>query len=355
MPDFSEYIEFVYGYLGIIGRILGLIVGAWIISKLIHRWIPKLRVWLVKSMQFRQDQPDVELEKRAATLGGIFRKTVVVIIWLVVVMMALGEAGFDVGPLLAGAGVAGLAIGFGAQNLVRDVIAGVFLLLENQLRVNDVGIINGTGGLVEEMNLRTTVLRGLDGTVHIFPNGAITSLSNRTRQFSFYLFNIGVAYKEDTDHVTKVLEELAGEMMQEEPFKSVILEPLQVLGVDQFADSAVMIKARIKTAPIKQWMVGREMNRRIKKKFDELGIEIPFPHRSIYVGEASKPFQVKSGNFDRQEIKSIISEVLEEQGMKGRKVMSTQSTKPLIQSGKKVEAASPLLEKDDGVDGGDSE
>lgn len=354
MPEFSEYTEYLYGYLGIIGRILGLIVGAWIISKLIHRWVPKLRSWLVRSMQFRQDQPNVELEKRAATLGGIFRKTIVVIIWLVVIMMALGEAGFDVGPLLAGAGVAGLAVGFGAQNLVRDVISGIFLLLENQLRVNDVGIINGTGGLVEEMNLRTTVLRGLDGTVHIFPNGAITSLSNKTRQFSFYLFNIGVAYKEDTDHVTKVLEELAREMMQEEPFKSVILEPLQVLGVDKFADSAVMIKARIKTVPIKQWLVGREMNRRIKKKFDELGIEIPFPHRSIYVGEASKPFKVQSGNFDRQELKSIISEVLEEQGMKGNNLMSSQSTKGPIQSGKKGEAASPLLEKDEGVDGGDS-
>ena len=219
----------------------------------------------------------------------------VVVIWVVVFMMALEEAGFNVGPLLAGAGVAGLAVGFGAQNLVRDVISGLFMLLENQVRINDVAIINGTGGLVEQINLRTTVLRSLDGTVHVFPNGTITTLSNMTQEYSYYVFNIGVAYKEDTDHVSAVVKELADEMMQEETYRSFILAPLQVMGVDQFADSAVMIKARIKTAPIKQWMVGREMNRRIKKKFDELGIEIPFPHRSLYFGEASKAFATRSG------------------------------------------------------------
>ena len=243
-------------------------------------------------------EPDLELEKRAATLGGIFRKTVVVVIWVVVFMMALEEAGFNVGPLLAGAGVAGLAVGFGAQNLVRDVISGLFMLLENQVRVNDVAIINKTGGLVEQINLRTTVLRSLDGTVHVFPNGTITTLSNMTQEYSYYVFNIGVAYKEDTDHVSAVVKELADEMMQEETYRSVILSPLEVMGVDEFADSAVMIKARIKTAPIKQWRVGREMNRRIKKKFDELGIEIPFPHRSLYFGEASKAFATRSAGAD---------------------------------------------------------
>ena len=194
------------------------------------------------------------------------------------------------------------------------------MLLENQVRINDVAIINGTGGLVEQINLRTTVLRSLDGTVHVFPNGTITTLSNMTQEYSYYVFNIGVAYKEDTDHVSAVVKELADEMMQEETYRSFILAPLEVMGVDQFADSAVMIKARIKTAPIKQWMVGREMNRRIKKKFDELGIEIPFPHRSLYFGEASKAFATRSAGADSHEIKAMISEVLEEKGLRTGKV-----------------------------------
>lgn len=318
MPDFSsygEYSEHFSAFLKIFARILGLIVVAFIASRLIHRWVPRLRLKLVKIMQARRQEPDVELEKRAATLGGIFRKTVVVVIWVVIFMMALEEAGFNVGPLLAGAGVVGLAVGFGAQNLVRDVISGLFLLLENQIRVNDVAIINGTGGLVEEINLRTTAIRGLDGTVHIFPNGTISTLSNKTRQFSYYIFDIGVAYKEDTDRVTDVLKQLGNEMMQEETYRSVILAPLEVLGVDRFEDSAVIVKARIKTAPIKQWMVGREMNRRIKKKFDEMGIEIPFPHRSLYFGEASKAFLTQADSPDRQELKALIKEVLREEGV----------------------------------------
>jgi small conductance mechanosensitive channel len=227
-------------------------------------------------------------------------------------VMVLREAGFDIGPLLAGAGIVGLAVGFGAQNLVRDVISGMFLLIENQVRVNDVAVINGTGGLVEELNLRTTVLRGLDGTLHIFPNGAINTLSNMTHGYSFYVFNVGVAYKEDTDRVVSVLQEIAAEMMQEEPYRPMILEPLEVLGVDKFADSAVIIKARIKTMPIQQWTVGREMNRRIKKRFDELGIEIPFPHISLYFGEASKPLKVGVQDSDREQLKELIREVLEE-------------------------------------------
>ncbi len=311
MIDWTQIGEYATRYTGI----AGLLLMAWIASRMIHHYVPKVRMRLVKVMQSRRQEPDVELEKRAATLGGIFRKTVVVLIWVVVLMMALEEAGFNVGPLLAGAGVAGLAVGFGAQNLVRDVISGLFMLLENQVRVNDVAIINGTGGLVEQINLRTTVLRSLDGTVHIFPNGTINTLSNMTQEYSYYVFNIGVAYKEDTDHVSAVVKELADDMMQEESYRPFILAPLEVMGVNEFADSAVMIKARIKTAPIKQWMVGREMNRRIKKRFDELGIEIPFPHRSLYFGEASKAFATRSVSADTSEIKAMIRAVLEEKGL----------------------------------------
>jgi small conductance mechanosensitive channel len=192
------------------------------------------------------------------------------------------------------------------------------MLVENQIRVNDVAVINGTGGLVEEINLRTTVLRSLDGVVHIFPNGTITTLSNMTREYSYYVFDVGVAYKEDTDHVTEVLREIAERLRHDAAFADFILEPLEVLGVDRFADSAVIIRARIKTKPVQQWMVGREMNRRIKKRFDELGIEIPFPHTSLYFGTESKPLKIELDGANREDIKQLVRDVLEEAGLRPR-------------------------------------
>jgi len=293
-------------------RIFLILLVAFVATRIARRWIPRLRARLTRAMLRRELENDLEIEKRSRTLGQITRKTLVVLIWSLALLMSLREAGFDVGPILAGAGVVGLAVGFGAQNLVRDVISGLFILLENQVRVNDVAIINGTGGLVEEINLRTIVLRGMDGTVHIFPNGTITTLSNMTHKFSYYVFDIGVAYKEDTDRVIQVLREIAGQMMQEPEYGSYMLEPLDVLGVDRFADSAVIVKARIKTAPIRQWMIGREMNRRIKKRFDELGIEMPFPHRTLYFGDANKPFVVNADQASREQLKALIREVISE-------------------------------------------
>ncbi len=292
-------------------RIAVILGAAYLATWLIVRSVPSLRKRIVRRMT--RNGSNVELEKRAATIGGVFRKSLSAVIWVIAVIMALREAGFDIAPILAGAGVVGLAVGFGAQNLVRDVISGVFLLLEDQIRVNDVAIINGTGGLVEQINLRTTVLRGLDGTVYVFPNGSVTSLANMTHGFSYYLFDIGVAYKEDTDRVVEVLQGIADGMMHEEAYKQDILEPLEVLGVDKFADSAVIIKVRIKTMPVRQWVVGREMNRRIKKEFDRLGIEIPFPHMSLNFGEASKPIAVNMQHSDRERLKDAIREVLNEE------------------------------------------
>jgi small-conductance mechanosensitive channel len=294
-------------------RIIFIIASAYVLNRIVKAVFSRMKERIAQRMEQLRGGTDPELNKRAATLSAIARKTIGVVIWIVAVMMALREAGFDVAPILAGAGVAGVAIGFGAQNLVRDVISGAFLLLENQVRVNDVAIINGTGGLVEQINLRTIVLRGQDGTVHIFPNGSIQTLGNMTHGFSYYVFDLGVAYKEDTDRVSEVLRGIADEMMREPQFSKIILAPLEILGVDKFADSAVIIKSRIKTAPIQQWAVGREMNRRIKKKFDELGIEIPFPHMSLYFGEASKPVQLKLDGLDRGELKALIREVINEQ------------------------------------------
>lgn len=293
-------------------RVVAVLVGAYIVTRVLRTVLRHLRHNIVRHMKARHAGPEVELEKRAKTIGDLLYKVAAAVVWTVAIMMALKEIGFDIRPILAGAGIVGLAVGFGAQNLVRDIISGLFFIVENQIRVNDVAIINGTGGLVEEVNLRTTVLRSADGTVHIFPNGAINTLSNMTREYSYYVFDLGVAYKEDTDRVVEVIKEVAGKLMAEPEYAALIKEPLEVMGVDKFADSAVIIKARIKTEPIKQWFVGRELNRRFKKRFDELGIEIPFPHTTLYFGDASKPFKLALEGADRQVLKDLVREVLDE-------------------------------------------
>lgn len=313
LPHFQiPSVEEFYLWIGHLIRIVMILLAAWITTYVIHRWLPRLRTRIVAHMLGQRGAGDVELEKRAATLSEIIRRTLAVMIWILAAVMSLKEAGFDIGPLLAGAGVVGVAVGFGAQSLVHDIISGMFLLFENQIRVNDVAVLNGTGGLVEAVNLRTTVLRGQDGTVYVFRNGAITTLANMTHGHSYYVFDIGVAYKEDVDRVIQVIKNLADEMTKEEEFRSIILAPLEVMGLDKFADSAVIIKARFKTAPVKQWMVGREMNRRIKMRFDAEGIEMPFPHMSVYFGEASRPFQLQMQATERDDLKNVIREVLDE-------------------------------------------
>ncbi len=224
----------------------------------------------------------------ADTLTHVIHEVARVVILAVGSMMILSEVGVDLKPILAAAGLGGLAIGFGAQNLVKDVISGFFILLEDSIRVGDVVEIAGVEGLVEEVKLRTITLRDVSGNVHVVPNGVIDKVKNLTRLYSFYLFDVRVAYREDVDEVMGVLQEIAEEVRRDPQFAGDILEPLEMLGVDQFAESAVIIKCRIKTKPIKQWQVGREMNRRIKKTFDAKGIEIPFPHQTIYWGEPKK-------------------------------------------------------------------
>ncbi len=223
--------------------------------------------------------------KRANTLTHVIRDVARVVLLVVGGMMILSELGVDLKPILAAAGLGGLAIGFGAQSLVKDVISGFFILLEDSIRVGDVVQIAGVGGFVEEVKLRTITLRDLSGNVHVVPNGVVDKVMNMTKLYAFYLFDVGVAYREDVDEVMGVLHDIAEEVRRDPEFSADILEPLEMLGVDQFADSAVIIKCRIKTQPIKQWRVGREMNRRIKKTFDAKGIEIPFPHQTIYWGE----------------------------------------------------------------------
>ncbi len=234
-----------------------------------------------------------ESAKRAETLVRLLRQGATIVLWLTGALIILREMGVEIGPILASAGVAGVAVGFGAQNLVRDIISGFFFIFENQVRVGDVAVVNGTGGLVEQLNFRTLILRDLAGTVHIFPNGSITTLANLTLEWSAYVFDIGVAYKEDVDRVMELMREVGAELRADAKFGPLMVADIEVFGVDQFADSAVMIKGRLRTLPIKQWDVGREFLRRIKHAFDHEGIEIPFPHRSIYFGEVSKPIDVQ--------------------------------------------------------------
>lgn len=276
--------------------------------------IGKLEEIVGARMESRPGASKLEVDKQVKTIGDLIYKTLFVTILIIAFMMIIKELGFDIKPILASVGVVSLAIGFGAQNLVRDVISGLFMIIENQIRVGDVAILNGTGGLVEAVNLRTTVLRGLDGAQHIFQNGTINSVSNLTHDFSYYLFEIGIAYKEDIDRVKSVLIKISDEIIKDPTYGPEILEPLEILGLDKFGDSAIIIKARIKTKPIKQWLVGREFNYRIKKRFDEENIEIPFPHRTLYFGDASRAFDIniKNDQVTEQQLKKWIQEVLAE-------------------------------------------
>ena len=252
------------------------------------------------TMRENVDKNPLAAEQRIKTLTGLLRTIFLTLIWVIAVVMGLDQIGLDITPIIASAGIAGLAVGFGAQNLVRDVINGFFMILENQVRIGDVAVVNGTGGLVEAISFRTITLRDLSGTVHIFPNGTVTTLANMTKDWSFYVMDIGVAYKEDTDRVSAVMKEVGKELQEDPKIGPNILEPIEIMGVDNFGESEVVIKARLKTLPIQQWMVGREYRRRLKKAFDEQHIEIPFPHRTLYMGEASQPFTVK-GTLSRTE------------------------------------------------------
>jgi len=256
-------------------RIVVILVLAYIATRAVARLLVTLRNYTVRMMLKSNGGNEFEIEKRAETISNLAGKFLFLLIWIIAGLMILKEMNFDVRPLLAGAGVAGVAIGFGAQNIIKDVLAGVFLMMENQIRVNDVAVINGKTGLVEEINLRTTVLRGEDGAVHIFPNGIIQGLSNLTREYSYYVFNLSVAYSENIDHVIAVVKGIGDELSQEEPYRAAVLAPIEVLGVDKLADAGAVIKARFKTIPNQQWIVGREMNRRIIQRFSEAKIGLP--------------------------------------------------------------------------------
>ncbi len=282
-PYFTRFFDRSFEWATTSGvRVLLIAVAMLVLLALLKRGVAKL------SSLYEGTLPIRAQIKRAYTLTHIVRDVARIVILFVGMTMILSEGGVDLKPLLAAAGLGGLAIGFGAQSLVKDLISGFFILWEDSVRVGDVVEVAGVAGLVEEVELRTIKLRDESGNLHVVPNGVIDTVKNLTKDYSYYLIQIGVAYRENVDEVMGVLQEIAEDVRRDSRFANDILEPLEMLGVDQFTDSAVMIKCRIKTEPAKQWRVGREMNRRIKNTFDAKGIEIPFPHRTIYWGEPKK-------------------------------------------------------------------
>lgn len=273
-------------------RVAGILVAMFVLL-----WVARLAENRIARFLTRSREPATaeDRENRAKTLVGVFHSAVTIVVYGGGGLMTLTEVGVNIIPLMGGAAVLGLAAAFGAQNLIRDYFYGFMILLENQYTINDVVKIGDVSGQVERITLRVTVLRGLDGTVHFVPNGEITRVSNMTHQWSRALFDIPVAYKEDVDRVMGELIELAKELRRDPDFRGLILEMPEMLGVDEFADSAVVIKFFIKTRPLKQWTVKRELLRRIKKRFDQLGIEIPFPQRTVY-------HRTESGATDRENL-----------------------------------------------------
>ncbi|MEW5728271.1 MAG: mechanosensitive ion channel domain-containing protein, partial [Pseudomonadota bacterium] len=234
------------------------------------------------------DGSAIERSARARTLLPLARNALMVVLVVMVALIVLSELGVNIAPLLAGAGVIGIAVGFGSQKLVQDVITGAFILFEDTISVGDVVRLDAHAGVVEAMSIRAIRLRDLNGNVHTIPFSAVGTIVNMTKEFSYAVIDVGVAYREDTDAVTEVLKGLDEELRADAEFGPLIVEPMEVLGVDRFDASAVVIRVRFKTQPIKQWSVMREFNRRMKKRFDELGIEIPFPQTTVWFGEDRK-------------------------------------------------------------------
>jgi small conductance mechanosensitive channel len=231
-------------------------------------------------------QPDEEVRKRADTLSSVLIAAGQVFIIVIAAFIVLSELGINIGPILAGAGIVGIAIGFGAQSLVKDIIAGVFIIMENQYRVGDVVKIADISGLVEQINLRRTVLRDLDGIVHTVPNGEIRVASNLTKEWARVNLNISVSYGTDLDHAIAVINRVCQEMAQEPEWAPLIIKTPQVLRVDNLGDSGIDLKILGDTKPIRQWDVMGEIRKRVKKTFDEEGIEIPWPHTKVFFGNA---------------------------------------------------------------------
>ncbi len=259
-------------------RIVAITVAAWIAIGVLQRAIRAFRVRIASRLD------DREAVQRAETLGRVFRYVAAVVVSLLAGMLILGELGVSVAPILGAAGVVGLAVGFGAQSLVKDYFTGFFILLENQIRQGDVVKLGEHAGLVEELTLRYVQLRDYDGHVHFVPNGQIASVVNLSRGYAQAVVDVGVAYREDLDEVMQVMREVAAGLRADPVFALRILDDLDLAGVERWDDSAVVIRCRFKCVALEQWTVRREYLRRLKAAFDAHGIEIPYPQLTLHAG-----------------------------------------------------------------------
>jgi small-conductance mechanosensitive channel len=274
-------------------RILVIAAVAAVLWFALNKFLPPIVRRTVSRTGYKESKSAVE--KRTNTLLSVFKGMGRVFIVVVAIMMVLDEAGIPVAPVLAGFGIVGIAIGFGAQYLIRDLIAGIFIILENQYRVGDVVNVANVGGLVEDITLRKTVLRDLDGIVHHIPNGTIQTASNYTRNFSRVNLNISVGYGTDLDHAISVINRVGKELAEDEKWRKIIKSPPQVLRVDNLGDSGIDIKILGDVEPIRQWDVMGELRLRLKKTFDAEGIEIPWPHTKVYFGNPLPDSPEKKG------------------------------------------------------------
>jgi small-conductance mechanosensitive channel len=260
-------------------RVLVIVIVAWVAVAVLQRTIRAFRVRIAARLD------DREAVQRAETLGRVFRYLAAVVVSLIAGMLVMGELGVSVAPILGAAGVVGLAVGFGAQSLVRDYFTGFFLLLENQIRQGDVVQLGTHAGLVEEVTLRYVQLRDYDGHVHFVPNGQITTVINMSRGHAQSVIDVGVAYRENVDEVMALMRDVGRELRADPAFSERILDELELAGVERWAESAVVIRCRFRCRPLEQWNVRREYLRRLKAAFDARGIEIPRPHLTVYAGQ----------------------------------------------------------------------
>jgi small conductance mechanosensitive channel len=264
-------------------RIIIILVLAWVLQALAARLIRLFR----DVMERRTSGDEVA---RIQTLARVFRYAAGTVIFIVAGTLILGELGISVAPILATAGVAGVAIGFGAQSLIKDYFTGFFLLLDDQVRQGDVVELAGKGGLVEEVTLRYVRLRDMDGHVHYIPNGEIKLVTNRTREYATPVVDVTIGYGEDADAVLGVMRDVAAGLRADASWKDRIVDDLEIVGMERWADSAIVLRARLRVVPpIQQWNVKREFMKRLKKRFDELGIEIPFPQLTIHRARDRNP------------------------------------------------------------------
>ncbi len=264
--------------------ILAIIIGAVVIRLFTGFFVERLIRRIIPSRSFHSAEAE---KQREDTLIRIAHGAINILLWIVASLMVLSEAGINIGPLLGAAGVAGIAIGFGGQYLIKDIVSGLFIILENQYRVGDVVCLDGTCGLVEDVSFRMATLRDLDGTVHHVPHGAVTKVANLSKEYARVNLDIGVSYSSDMESVIRVVNEVGAELAADPAWKDDVLKPVQFERVDSFADSAIIVKVLGDTKPLRQWAVAGEYRKRVKIAFDKAGIEIPFPQRVIHQAVAS--------------------------------------------------------------------